>query len=296
MRNNGGRRDASDARKNKQCSTILTMTMAAATSGTAATAAATAHSSNSSSNNSATPTINILTLIHQYQSLHASANDNLRQCFWNITKARRGRSYQTIASGGGKLEFTPEDVREELRAQALLEWKKKIDYDFIDSDDDVTRENNNNEDEATSLGAGKFVLHLDGMMKAMQQHSSREISQQPQQQQHDTLISDSDEEPMGLRRRRYRGGENVVTTAAAAGTTNQWITETYPIDEGNDDEQKQQNPLTLFGVPPPALRVAQSKSRDALAYYVEVANLAREIMQIINHQEKGNDKGMGVEK
>ncbi|KAL3763545.1 hypothetical protein ACHAWU_009229 [Discostella pseudostelligera] len=262
--------------------------MAAATSGTTATAAATAHSS------SATPTISILTLLHQYQSLHASANDNLRQCFWNITKARRGRSYQTIASGGGKLEFTPEDVREELRAQALLEWKNtktKNDIDLIESDVDVTRENNNiNEDEATSSGAGKFVLHLDGMMKAMQQHSSREISQQPQQKhQHDTLISDSDEEPMGLRRRRH--------PAAAAGTTNQWTTETsYPIDEDNDDEQRQQNPLTLFGVPPPALRVAQSKSRDALAYYVEVANLAREIVQIINHQEKGNDKGMGTEK
>jgi hypothetical protein len=42
--------------------------------------------------------------------------------------------------------------------------------------------------------------------------------------------------------------------------------------------------------------VAQSHSRDALAYYVEVANLARQIMSIVqgeetDSEEKKSDKG-----
>lgn len=54
--------------------------------------------------------------------------------------------------------------------------------------------------------------------------------------------------------------------------------------EESPDELKQilVDPLTLFGVPPPALRIAQARSRDSLAYYVEVANLAREIVRITN--------------
>jgi len=58
-----------------------------------------------------------------------------------------------------------------------------------------------------------------------------------------------------------------------------------------DDEEERlryANPLNLFGVPPPALRVAQAKSRSAIAiaYYVKVANLAREIMKITNSQDE----------
>ena len=127
-----------------------------------------------------TRTIDLLTLLHQYQSLHAAANDNLKSCLWNITKARRGRAYQTIASGGGKLEYTPEDVREELRAQALLEWrgeaettKEEDDDNNSNDDDDTTTTNDNDHDNDHD---GKFVLHyLDAGMNAT-------MNQQQQQQ------------------------------------------------------------------------------------------------------------------
>lgn len=38
-----------------------------------------------------TPTIELLciTLLHQYESLHTNANDNLKSCILNITKARK---------------------------------------------------------------------------------------------------------------------------------------------------------------------------------------------------------------
>jgi hypothetical protein len=73
---------------------------------------------------------------------------------------------------------------------------------------------------------------------------------------------------------------------------NEWTSENATdVVEGGDDataERRLRNadPLNLFGVPPPALRAAQAESRGALAYYVEVANLAMEIMRII---DGGND-------
>ena len=36
-----------------------------------------------------TPTIDILTLLQQYEALHTAANDNLKSCIFNITKARK---------------------------------------------------------------------------------------------------------------------------------------------------------------------------------------------------------------
>ena len=235
-----------------------------------------------------TPTIDVLTLLHQYQSHHAIANDHLKSCFWNITKARRGRSYQTIASGGGKLEYTPEDVREELVAQALLEWKTKTTINKNAKNCDNKNNNNNNDNIAVvdHDDDGKFVLHLDGMNAMMLQ----------QKEENKNFISDSgggggsggaeEEIPiMGLRRRRGKG----------EGEGNEWTTETNIL--GNDDKYPQDrllnDPLTLFGVPHPALRVAQSKSRDALKYYVEMANLAREIIALIDQHDASSSSSSG---
>ena len=74
-------------------------------------------------------------------------------------------------------------------------------------------------------------------------------------------------------------------------STNEWTTEEdapTSSDKNNEEEQLQQkqctDPLNLFGIPPPVLRIAQAKSRSAIAYYVEVANLAREIIRIMNEK------------
>jgi hypothetical protein len=51
-------------------------------------------------------------------------------------------------------------------------------------------------------------------------------------------------------------------------------------------QQQQQvnivDPIQLFGLTPPALRVAQSRSRLALGYYIEVANLITQMNTIMN--------------
>ena len=80
-----------------------------------------------------------------------------------------------------------------------------------------------------------------------------------------------------MRRRKNKGGNNTDESKATT-----WIEEEPTTIES---QKALQDPLQLFGVPPPALRVAQSHSRDALAYYVEVANVARQIMTIVQEGE-----------
>ena len=50
------------------------------------------------------------------------------------------------------------------------------------------------------------------------------------------------------------------------------------------------DPIQLFGIPPPALRVAQTHSRLSLAYYIEAANLIQRMNHImINNNNISND-------
>ena len=62
-------------------------------------------------------TTRLLTLLHSYQTLHGRGDASLKSCVWNVTKARRDRSYVGTSSA----EYSVECVREELRPWALLE-------------------------------------------------------------------------------------------------------------------------------------------------------------------------------
>ena len=244
------------------------------------------------------PTIELLTLLHQYESLHTNANDNLKSCIFNITKARKFRSGGASCVGGS--EYSPNDVREELRAQVLLEYKgddvgvdgnnsdesepNLVNEDISDGlDDDVGTAKNQH----GSCGKGdcRFVLHLDGMKSVQQQQAANESAQKQ------TNVSIENTKSEGLRRRR--GGNTATSTHGntdneATDETNKWTKENVaqPTTIQNEEERlRYADPLNLFGVPPPALRVAQTKSRCAIAYYVEVANLAREIMMITNNEQ-----------
>ena len=240
-----------------------------------------------------TPTIDIITLLQQYEALHTAANDNLKSCIWNITKARK---VGTSKLSYGDLQYSVDNVREELRAMALLEELKD---DVISNDIDV-EPILVSEESSTSIvkdGSseeiskdGKFVLHLDGMRNAKEQLAAAR-EQAREQTSNINITSFNDNTSEGLRRRHQSTAtaatqdDNVDKKSKA---TNEWTREGAPTNNNNNEEeqllQQQQctDPLNLFGIPPPALRVAQAKSRSAIAYYVEVANLAREIIRITN--------------
>ena len=90
-------------------------------------------------------------------------------------------------------------------------------------------------------------------------------------------------------RRRHQSTTTTQDDNPDTKSANEWTTELDAPTSTNFNEEAEQlqqqqyiDPLNLFGIPPPALRVAQAKSRSAIAYYVEVANLAREIIRITN--------------
>jgi hypothetical protein len=192
---------------------------------------------------SSTPTIHLLTLLHQYNALHSEGTTNLKGTYWNLTKARQKRGFQAGGGGFGGVEYSVNDVREELRAQAVLGQEEP---ELID-------ENN-----VKGCATSKFVLHFDGG-KALRGKSAME----PEKKETD-----------GLRRRGNASETSKVESE-------KWI------EEMTDEEEqlRSADPLTLFGVPPADLRVAQARSRDAIAYYVEVANLAQEILRIAGSQK-----------
>lgn len=211
-----------------------------------------------------TPTTTLLTLLHQYSALHSTASTNFKSTLWNITKARRGRGYQSSCGPLGSSEYSVESVREELEATALIEVKENDgegeEPELVDEHDD---DKNNT--------AGNYSLHFDGV-EGIKRNAAKT----------DTNIDAKNEEcskinQEGLRRRKNKGGNNTDESKATT-----WIEEEPSTIES---QKALQDPLQLFGVPPPALRVAQSHSRDALAYYVEVANVARQIMTIVQEGE-----------
>jgi hypothetical protein len=287
---------------------------------------------------STTTTTTLLTLLHQYTTLHASASTSLKSSLWQITKARRGRGYQTSGGVGvfGANEYSVENVREELCASALIECQRQqklsittadglglknnndIEPELIDEGvDDINNDNiitgklllNNNEDD---LSDTRMVLHFDGLERVNKLATSSSaadaddtaatMTNDANNNFETTTISNNNpyhiQEGLRRRRRNNKGTHNNINNDDVANTSSKWTTteeqqqeqsdEEGETSSNNDNEQEKYHaaadPIQLFGVPPPALRMAQSYSRDALAYYVEVANLARQIMILV---EKG---------
>jgi len=201
------------------------------------------------------PILDLLSLLHQYESLHSHATSNLKGSYWNITKARRERGFQAGGGGFGGVEYSVENVREELRAQTVLEWNE---HDVVEPYL-VNEDSSERRGKEQFGGEGRFALHFDGMKAAR-----RDIETHKPEKK----------ETAGL---RHRGN---ATSQLSTTKSDKWTEESHAND--GEEELRSSDPLTLFGVPPPALQIAQARSRDAVAYYVEVANLAVQIMSITN--------------
>ena len=268
---------------------------------------------NNTASTTTTTTTALLTLLHQYHTLHTSASTSLKSSLWQITKARRGRGYQT--SGGGSFscsEYSVEGVREELCATALLslEEGRSSSRRKEDNEPELIDENNDNDinNDDNSISADKkncdnysadmknnMMLHFDGMEGAKRQAAAaaaaakvdavaEAMTNNDTNNNFETTTNNNNNQE-GLRRRRNMGSNDHSTNNEST----KWTLEEGHLEEevssSRDTVDKQTSsytdPIHLFGVPPPALHMAQSNSRDALAYYVEVANLARQIMTIV---------------
>lgn len=288
---------------------------------------------------SSTTTTTLLTLLHQYTTLQTSASTSLKSSLWQITKARRGRGYQTSGGVGvfGANEYSVENVREELCASALIECQRQKQMSSSTTADGLGLKNNDGEPELIDEGVDdinndnssiadklfrlnnksdtRMILHFDGLEgvnnKLATSSSAANVdaddttatmTNDANNNFETTIISNNDPNHIqeGLRRRRRSNkgtADDMNDDDEEVKTSSKWTTtveqQQQSVEEGqsssnNDNEEEKYHaaadPIQLFGVPPPALRMAQSYSRDALAYYVEVANLARQIMILV---EKG---------
>ena len=171
-----------------------------------------------------------------------------------------------------------ENVREELEATALIEVMRLsdgVEPDLVDEhEDDSNNAVNNKLKGNSSLDVNTMVLHFDGM-EGITRKSATAAANINATNSATTIEESSNNSQEGLRRRKNKGNNNNDESKTT------WSEEQPPVES----QKALPDPLQLFGVPPPALRVAQSHSRDALAYYVEVANLARQIMTIVQEEE-----------
>jgi hypothetical protein len=258
----------------------------------------------------ATPAIDLLLLLQQYNQLRRIADENIRSSIWNITKARRSASSSSLSSTDGNSAYSVNDVREELVATAVLEYTTPV-VSGKDEDDDEERLPNlvadpsdgidNNDDNYKDIVCGErgeFVLHFDRMEALLKQKQlqQKNLFMDDERDVGDTTtlsplddVSNNTNINEGLRQRRrgeQKNKDKVDTTRSS-----EWIAES---DHSNEEDilpstimqQQQQvnivDPIQLFGLTPPALRVAQSRSRLALGYYIEVANLITQMNTIMN--------------
>ena len=258
----------------------------------------------------ATPAIDLLLLLQQYNQLRRIADENIRSSIWNITKARRSASSSSLSSTDGNSAYSVNDVREELVATAVLEYTTPV-VSGKDEDDDEERlpnlvadpsdgidDNDDNYKDIVCGERGEFVLHFDRMEALLKQKQlqQKNLLMDDERDVGDTTtlsplydVSNNTNINEGLRQRRrgeQKNKDKVDTTRSS-----EWIAES---DHSNEEDilpstimqQQQQvnivDPIQLFGLTPPALRVAQSRSRLALGYYIEVANLITQMNTIMN--------------
>lgn len=200
---------------------------------------------------SSTPSlVDLLSLFDAYSKTHADASAKMKKSIWNLTKARREKGGFHM---GQAIPFSAADVREELRAHALLETLVETDATKI-------------------IGGEKFILHLDGMPK--------------KDEDRDVTVTNSDSVDcvsLGLRQRRNESSDKKETPDSV------WTEENNDYIDPFEEEEKRlgmADPLDLFGgISPPALKMAQKEARGSLQYYIDAANIAVQISALSSDLE-----------
>ena len=259
-------------------------------------------SSKSGTTAAATPTLDLLCLLDSYDDAHGSGRTRQRAGLWKIGTARREKGGFHL--GGSSTSINALNVREELRARAVVEVAAAASEPPLVDEESSSKNTGKQSKETDSL----FVLHLDGMPKTDPKSDTSVKGKDNEKDDDDATLStaisaDADAtSSTGLRQRK----KNVQTGAGQNKTeeeTRKW-TEEVPSqnvkltpEQLEEEKLRTANPLDLFGgLPPPSLRVAQIEAREALAKYVEAANYAAEIIRLTNgaeerqRQQKRNDE------
>uniref|UniRef100_A0A7S2XI77 Vacuolar ATPase assembly protein VMA22 n=1 Tax=Attheya septentrionalis TaxID=420275 RepID=A0A7S2XI77_9STRA len=200
--------------------------------------------------------VEALLLLDAYSTAHAGASQQFKSSLWNLSKARRQMGGMHL---GTSTNFSASNVREELRAKAILTLLEPKLVQEQDGKDKM-------------IDTDPYILSLDGPPNV--ESDDKENSNN----------SHTNEETLSSAGLRQRKGTKESNAAA-----NKWTQEQEKWEEEDEiEEAKLRNvdPAYLFaGLPPPSLKAAQSNAREALAGYIEAANLIVALMETLNTQE-----------
>ena len=252
---------------------------------------------------SATPTLDLLCLLDSYDVAHGSGRTSQKAAQWKIGTARREKGGFHL--GGSSTSISALNVREELRARAVVEVVGGADTASNDAPslvDEGSSSKSTKKEDGEEINA-MYALHLDGIPKK-EEAKADTVNNDDDTATQSTAISHADAtSTTGLRQRKknVQGPSSNQSAKGDKGAGNdeksKWTEEIPPQsskltpEELEEEKLRTANPLDLFGgLPPPSLRAAQVQAREALAKYVEAANVAAEIIRLTNEAEKQQQK------
>ena len=199
-----------------------------------------------------TPITDLIVHLDSYMQSHISASSSLKSAIWDLNKARRqrGRNAMTVVKAYSAL-----DVREELRAQSLVECMKG--EPLLQDEDDESKK--------TLVDIGDlFVLRCVGHSKGDKSIVTTK----------DTIETD------GIRQRKIVEKSNINNDVKGSNKS-EWSEEIH-IDE-KEEQLLHMDPLELFGggLVPRDLKLAQKHAKECLASYVAAANEVAAITRLL---------------
>mmetsp|Transcript_12139 Transcript_12139/g.16951 ORF Transcript_12139/g.16951 Transcript_12139/m.16951 type:complete len:212 (-) Transcript_12139:71-706(-) len=199
------------------------------------------------------PKLDVLCLLDAYVSAHDKGNAELKSSFWNLHKARRQK--------GRSCSISALDVREDLVAQTILSEPTPGLQEEDNGGGGVAMDDIKTEHE-------EDTFTLQNAAKVIQESCTPAAS-------NTTATTTS----TGLRQRK-----------ASSKVDDEDKSEWTQINHQDADEKtlRDTDPINLFaGLVPRDLRASQTQAKEAMASYVEAANLAVAILQAT---QKGETK------
>lgn len=240
---------------------------------------------------SATPTLDLLCLLDSYDVAHGFGRTRQKAAQWKIGTARREKGGFHL--GGSSTSISALNVREELRARALVQVASggADEPSLVDEGSSSLKLAEKKGEETGAV----FALHLDGIPKK-DEEAVKSAAADGDATLSTAISSHADAtSTTGLRQRKKNvppSGQNTRDKEDSNREKSKW-TEEIPSEtnkltpeELEEEKLRTANPLDLFGgLPPPSLRAAQVQAREALVKYVEAANVAAEIIRLTNEVE-----------
>lgn len=247
--------------------------------------------SNEESVTNTTHSLDLLCLLDSYDTAHGKGRDSQKAGQWKIGTARREKGgFHLIPSSSS---ISGLNVREELRARAVVAVCINDAEGNVDEPTLVDEDASGAAAKEVSTGSDKgnlFTLYPDGMPTSSRDKDTAgndNTSASHIGMDGDKSASDTSS---GLRQRK-----NAPRGAKPNAEKGEWSEEipaaVLTEEEMEEEKLRNANPLDLFGgLPPPSLRAAQAKAKEALASYVDAANFAAEIIRITNEAELAKQK------